>query len=95
MPVVSPASSVTMAAGIAVTARQQLPSRAARTVFLRSAKTNTVAIWIGGSDVTTAGAGTVLMDLQPGEGVFIDIGNSNLLYAAASSSSTLYVSGLE
>jgi hypothetical protein len=95
MPVVNPSSTVTMGAGIAVTARQQLPNRGARTVLIRSAKTNTVAVWLGDSTVTTAGAGNVLMDLQPGEAIFLDIGNSNLLYAAASSSSTIYVSGME
>jgi hypothetical protein len=95
MSLISPASAITMGAGIAVTARQQLPNRGARTVLLRSAKTNTVAIWVGDSTVTTAGAGNVLLDLQPGEAVFLDIGNPNLLYVAASSSSTLYVSSME
>jgi hypothetical protein len=84
-----------MAAGIAVTARQQLANRGARTVLLRSAKTNTVAIWIGDSTVTTTGGGNVLLDLQPGEAIFLDISNPNLLYAAASSSSTLFVSSME
>lgn len=95
MPVVNPSSTVTMGAGIAVTARQQLPNRGARTVFLRSAKTNTVAVWIGDSTVTTTGGGNVFMDLQPGEGIFLDIGNPNQLYAAASSSSTIFVSSME
>lgn len=94
MAVTAPAGTLTMAAVINVTARQQLPAAGCRTVVLRSDKTNTATIWVGGSTVTTAGAGTVLVDLQPGELISLDLNNSSLLYVAAGSSQKLYASAM-
>ena len=94
MSTVSPASTITFGTTVTTGARTQLVSCPARTVMLRAAKTNSAAIWIGDSTVTTAGAGKVLIDLQPGEAAFLDINNANLLYSASAASQTLYVSGL-
>jgi hypothetical protein len=95
MPVISPAGTITMQTTITTGARAQLPSVAARSILLRAAKANTNTVWIGDSTVTTTGGGKVMLDLQPGEALFLDIGNANLLYSASAASQTLYVSSME
>lgn len=95
MPAISPAGAITMQTTITTGARAVLPTTAARTVFLRAAKANTDTVWLGDSTVTTAGAGKVFCDLQPGEMLILDLSNTNLLYSASAAPQTLYVSSME
>lgn len=95
MPVISPSGTITMHTTITTGAKAQLPSGAGRTVFIRAAKANTATVWLGDSTVTTSGGGKVFCDLQPGEMLILDIGNTNLLYSASAASQTLYVSSME
>jgi hypothetical protein len=86
-----PASTITYTATVTTGARTQLPSASARMVSFRAAKTNSAAIWLGGSTVTTAGAGLVLCDLQPGEIFFFNDSATTEIYTASAASQSLYV----
>lgn len=93
---VNPHTQITSQTITATTSAAQCADNGARTVFIRSAKANTVTTYVGGSTVTNAGGGSVLVDLQPGEGIFYDIKNSNLLWVvAASATAVIYVSVFE
>ena len=94
---VNPHSQLTPVTLTGTGSAQQMPDNSARTVFIRGAKANTTTLYIGSANsVTAAGAGAVVVDLQPGEGIFMDIKNSNMLwYIAASASPVAYVTVFE
>lgn len=92
MPIFTNYSTVTYNATLSLTTtRTALPSNAGRTVFLRNAKTSGGTAFIGDATVTSAGGGNVLVDLQPGEGMFVDVNNASLFNAVAATTATLFV----
>jgi hypothetical protein len=96
MAVVASNSTLKFNAAIATSwTRTQLANTGTRTVWLRAKKTNTAEIYIGDVTVTSAPGGNIVMDLQPGEGIFFDITNPSLLYAVSAAAQTLYVAGME
>jgi len=74
--------------------RAQLASISGRTFFIRNAKASAGPAYLGGSDVTTGGGGKVMIDLQPGEGIFLDLTNPSGLWVVAASTATVYLTGL-
>lgn len=75
----------------APTATQSFP---ARTCFIRAAKANSATVWIGDATVTSTGTGNVLIDLQPGESIYLDINNLGLLWAASAAAQAVTVATL-
>lgn len=66
-----------------------------RTVFLRNPKANTAAVFIGDSTVTSAPGGNVIVDLQPGEGLFLNVGTISLFYAVSAAAQSLFVTAFK
>lgn len=95
MPVVEPNGVVSYLAPISATSsRVALGTLPSRTIFIRNAKTSAGTLFVGDNTVTSAGAGNVFVDLQPGEGIFIDLANASLLNIVAATTATAYVAGL-
>ena len=66
----------------------------ARTCFIRAAKANSATVWVGDATVTNTGTGNVLVDLQPGEGIYVDANNLGLFWAASAAAQTIYATTL-
>lgn len=62
----------------------------ARTIFLRAPKANTAAVFIGDSTVLSTPAGNVMIDLQPGEGIFIDFNDLGTFWAVSAAAQSLF-----
>jgi hypothetical protein len=96
MPGVQPYSTVTPLTPVATgTTAVQIGGAlgiAARTVSFRSSKANAaVVIYLGDATVLSAPSGNIITDLQPGEMLFLDIRNTNLVWAVSASACVLYV----
>jgi hypothetical protein len=86
---------VALVASTGSTNRQQLPAAAlANGIIVKAAMTNTAAILIGGSGVTTTADGTGTgYPLAPGEAMSFAVANASALYLISSAAGVAYFGG--